>query len=365
MIDAGEMGRIAAGYPPDGIRVGVMGSHSALEVMDGAVDEGLGTVVMCERGREGPYERLSRIAGEVVVLDSFSDMASPEVQEMLLRTGTILVPHRSLAAYLGYDAIEERLAVPMFGNRALLRAEERAEGRNQYGMLRSAGIRHPRLYSDPSEIDGPAIVKAMERERGLERAFFVVTSAADYEAKAAERLERGLVSEEGLRAAAIEEYAVGTYMNFNYFWSPVSDRVDFLGIERRLQTNVDDYASMPARQQLDMDVQLQNIEVGHTPASIRESLLGKVFEMGDAFAGAAARDSPPGVVGPFSLQSVITRDLEVVVYDVSLRVPGNPILATTTPYTKYQYGRTFGVGARIAMEVKRAAREGRLAGVVT
>ena len=55
----------------------------------------------------------------------------------------------------------------------------------------------------------------------------------------------------------------------------------------------------------------------------------------------------------------------MVVYDVSLRVPGNPILATTSPYTKYQYGSTFGVGRRIAMELKRALQQDRLSDVVT
>ena len=54
-----------------------------------------------------------------------------------------------------------------------------------------------------------------------------------------------------------------------------------------------------------------------------------------------------------------------IVYDVSLRVPGNPIVATTSPYTKYQYGQTFGVGRRIAMEIKRAQEEGRLDEIVT
>ena len=34
---------------------------------------------------------------------------------------------------------------------------------------------------------------------------------------------------------------------------------------------------------MDIDVDLQNIEVGHTPASIRESLLEKVIKMGDKF----------------------------------------------------------------------------------
>jgi len=57
--------------------------------------------------------------------------------------------------------------------------------------------------------------------------------------------------------------------------------------------------------------------------------------------------------------------LETIVYDVSLRVPGNPILATTSPYTKYQYGQTFGVGRRIAMEIKNAYEDDALSKIVT
>ena len=55
----------------------------------------------------------------------------------------------------------------------------------------------------------------------------------------------------------------------------------------------------------------------------------------------------------------------MIVYDVSLRVPGNPIVATTSPYTKYQYGTTFGIGRRIAMEIKRAVEEDRIKEIVT
>jgi 5-formaminoimidazole-4-carboxamide-1-(beta)-D-ribofuranosyl 5'-monophosphate synthetase len=141
--------------------------------------------------------------------------------------------------------------------------------------------------------------------------------------------------------------------------------VEFLGIERRLQTNLHDFVTIPAKQQLEIDIQLQNIEVGHTPASIRESLLEKVFEIGDRFVKATKREYPPGIIGPLSLQSIVTVDMDIVVYDVSLRVPGNPIMATTSPYTKYYHGRTFGVGRRIAMEIKSALMEERLADIVT
>ena len=98
---------------------------------------------------------------------------------------------------------------------------------------------------------------------------------------------------------------------------------------------------------------------------IPEDLLEKVFEMGDKFASAVKKEYPPGIVGPISLQSVVTTDLDFVVYDVSLRVPGNPIMATTSPYTKYYYGHTMGVGRRIAMEIKNAASQRRLRDIVT
>jgi 5-formaminoimidazole-4-carboxamide-1-(beta)-D-ribofuranosyl 5'-monophosphate synthetase len=131
----------------------------------------------------------------------------------------------------------------------------------------------------------------------------------------------------------------GTYFNLNFFVSPLTGETEFLGIERRLQTNIHDIASLPARQQMEIDIQIQNIEVGHTPASIRESLLEKIFEMGDRIAIAVRKEYPPGIIGP--------------------------IMATTSPYTKYYYGQTMGVGRRIAMEVKNAMLQGKLSDIVT
>ena len=54
-----------------------------------------------------------------------------------------------------------------------------------------------------------------------------------------------------------------------------------------------------------------------------------------------------------------------MVYDVSLRVPGNPIMATTSPYAKYYYGHPMGVGRRIAIEVKNAIAQKRLTEIIT
>jgi 5-formaminoimidazole-4-carboxamide-1-(beta)-D-ribofuranosyl 5'-monophosphate synthetase len=365
LIGQQQIASIVDRYDLKKVTIATIGSHSALEVMDGAKDEGMKTVCICQKGRDLPYRRFKRLADEIIMVEKFSDILNRENQEKLRGLNAVMVAHRAFTAYLGYDNIENNFKVPVFGNRSLLRAEERSAPRNQYYLIEKAGLRHPRIYRKPSDIAGPAMVKVQEAKRKLERAFFIVTSYEDYKKKAKQKIEQGAVTKQDLESAVIEEYVLGTYFNLNFFHSPLTGETEFLGIERRLQTNLHDFVAMPARQQLEMDMEPQNIEVGHTPASIRESLLEKVFEMGDKFAVAARKEYPPGIIGPISLQSIVTTDLDFVVYDVSLRVPGNPIMATTSPYTKYYYGQTMGVGRRIAMEVKNALAQRKLREIVT
>ena len=114
------------------------GSHSALEVMDGAKDEGFQTQVFCQKGREGPYQRFKRIADEITILDKFKDMTLAKNQKDLRESNTIIVPHRSLTVYLGYKTIEDKFKVPIFGNRRLFQAEERTAKKGQYYLLEKA-----------------------------------------------------------------------------------------------------------------------------------------------------------------------------------------------------------------------------------
>ena len=278
---------------------------------------------------------------------------------------SIIVPHRAFTAYLGYDLIENDLLLPILGNRLLFRAEERSYNKNQYLLLEQAQIAHPKIYKNYTEIDKLAIVKIQEYKRKLERAFFIVSSMQDFREKSQKKIREKIITSEDLENSVIEEFVLGTYFNFNFFSSPLTPETEFLGIERRLQTNLNDLNSIPAKQQLEFDTEVKHIEIGHTPASIRESMLEKVFELGDKFTAAVRKEYPPGIIGPFSLQSIVTPELEIVVYDVSLRVPGNPIMSTTSPYTKYSHGYTFGIGRRIAMEVKEALASNMLSRIVT
>ena len=249
MISRQQVTNIVNQYDLENITIGTIGSHSALDIMDGAKDENIRTLCICQKGREIPYQRFKRLTDEIILLDRFSDIMSSENQKKLQQLNTIMITHRALTAYLGYDNIENNLEIPIFGNRLLLRAEERNTIRNQYYLLEKANIRHPRIYKNPSEIDGPALVKVQEAKRKLERAFFIVSSYEDYKRKAKLKVEQGLIKEEDLNSAVIEEYIVGTYFNFNFFHSPLTGETEFLGIERRLQTNLHDFTtSLTARQ---------------------------------------------------------------------------------------------------------------------
>jgi len=80
----------------------------------------------------------------------------------------------------------------------------------------------------------------------------------------------------------------------------------------------------------------------------------------------ARRLRPPGLIGPFALQCVITAGppKSFVVYDVSLRIPGSPG-TKYTPYSAYRWGQEMSVGERIAREVVLARESGRLAEICT
>ena len=268
MIHPDAISDVIEKYDLKNIHMAVIGSHSALEIMDGAKDEGLRTVCICQKGRELPYVRFKRLADKIILVDKFSDMVFKENQDKLRELNSIIVPHRAFTAYLGYDSIENDLLLPILGNRLLFRAEERNYDKNQYLLLEQAQIAHPKIYKNYTKIDKLAIVKIQEYTRKLERAFFIVSSIQDYREKSQKKVREKIITNKDLENSVIEEFVLGTYFNFNFFSSPLTPETEFLGIERRLQTNLNDLNAIPARQQLEFDTEVKHIEIGHTPASI-------------------------------------------------------------------------------------------------
>lgn len=353
-------------YDPKKVRIGVLGSHSALEIASGAKQEGFETVVVCQKGRDKTYTRYyGGLFNHTLMVDRFSDMVKDENVQKLVDLNTVFVPNRSFSVYAGYENIEEKFAVPLMGNRYMLRTEERNTPRNQQYLLGKAGIKAPKTFRSPAEIDRLVIVKVAEKVRAIERAFFYASSPREFEDKAKERIKKGIITRDALEQAVIEEYVVGAKFNANYFWSPLTGEIDLLGFDRRVQTDLEGVLDLPAAEQLELNIPTQNIEIGHMGVTMRESQIEKVFEAAERFVDTCKVEFPPGMIGLFALQGAVTKDLDFYVFDVSPRVPGCPCVEPTSPYMKYKYGFEVGPGRRVAMEVKRAVKEGKLGEVVT
>ncbi len=379
MIRRGEIIRILEEYSFDNISIGAIGSHSALDISSGAKKYGFRSVVVCQKGREKTYIKyykrrvtLGEAKGcidKIFLLDKFRDMIKEDIQTLLRGLNTIFVPSRSFMVYVGYDAIENVFRIPLFGNRLLLRAEERDVDKNQYYLLDKAGIRRPLEYKSYEEIDRISIVKVSESERKYERAFFFVSSPREYEEISEKLIRDGKINREALEKATIEEFILGAQFNFNFFYSPLTGELELIGIDTRRQTNLEGLIRLPAEWQLKLGKRIEPkfIETGHIACTLRESLLEKVFEYGERLIETVKREYPPGIIGPFALQGAVIPGPpkeDIVIFDVSFRVPGSPG-TPYTPYTFYLWGRNISVGERIAMEIMYGIKENRLEELVT
>ncbi len=376
MIDRKDIQKIVENYDQKNITIGVLGGHSALDVCRGAKKHGFKTLAICQKGREKTYTKYYKTRDdgrgcidETIVLNKFSEITQPEIQEQLRKKNTIFIHNRYFWVYFDFTDIEHKFNIPIFGSRFLLKLEERNVPKNQYYLLEKAGIRFPKIYDSPTKIDRLVIVKVNEAHRGYERAFFYASSYKDFQKKSRELLEKKMINKEALNNAVIEEYVVGTQINFNYFYSILDDELEIMGTDTRRQTNLDGLLRLPANEQLEVLKYLtpKIIETGHIAATTKESIIEHIFDLGEKFVQTTKREYPPGIIGPFALQGAIAADHgkeEMVVFDVSLRIPGSP-LTLFTPHSGYLYGESISYGERIAMEIKKAVHQKRLPDIVT
>ncbi|EQD48914.1 5-formaminoimidazole-4-carboxamide-1-(beta)-D-ribofuranosyl 5'-monophosphate synthetase-like protein, partial [mine drainage metagenome] len=146
--------------------------------------------------------------------------------------------------------------------------------------------------------------------------------------------------------------------------------LELLGVDERRESNLDGLVRLPAAQQLELpeaDRIPEYTVVGHGTLTVRESLLDEAFALGERFVDASRSWAPPGILGPFCLQTCVDATGHLAVFDVAARIGGgtNIHLALGHPYGNALWRGPMSTGRRIALEVRRALESGRLAEVVT
>ena len=370
-MNQSKINKILEEYNKRDLAIGTLGGHSALDICRGAKLHGFRTVAVCEKGREKTYAKYYRtrdngngIVDEIILVDKFKDITKKEVQDKLRKLNVIFIHNRYFWVYCNFKDIENSFEVPIFGTRGMVKLEERDMPKNQYYILEKAGIRIPKIFKKPQDIDRPVIVKVSEAKRGYERAFFFANSYETYKVKSNELLGNKVITENALKKAVIEEYIIGAHVNFNFFYSPLTNELELMGTDTRRQTNLDGFLRLPATDQLEALklMKPKMIETGHIAVTTKESLLEKIFDIGEKFVAATKILSKPGIIGPFALQGAVTAEEgkeDIVIFDVSMRIPGSPG-TMFTPYSSYLYHKPISYGERIAMEIKKAAEDNKL-----
>ncbi|MDD1768519.1 MAG: formate--phosphoribosylaminoimidazolecarboxamide ligase family protein [Methanomassiliicoccales archaeon] len=372
-------------YEKEKIKIGVLGSHSALDTCDGAVEEGFRTLAVCQEGRDRTYSKYFKarrdpdgtlrrgMVDEVLLLKKFKDIMDPKVMDRLLGDNVLFVPNRSFTSYCSIDQVENDFVVPIVGSRNLLRSEERGLEKDYYWLLERAGLPFPRKIKDPREIDTLTIVKLHHKVKKLERGFFTVSSFEEYEKKSRDLLRQGVIDEEGLKEARMEQYVIGPVFNLDFFHSPLAkgeEKIELIGIDWRFESSLDGYVRLPAAQQLTLDenqVMPEYTVCGHNSATLRESLLENAFDLAERYVKATQEHFSPGIIGPFCLQTCVDKDLKFFIYDVAPRIGGgtNVHMAVGHAYGNALWRKNMSTGRRLAMEVRRAIEEDRLEEIVT
>ncbi len=360
MIDAKDIGRIMEKYDQSKLAVGTLGSHSSLNIFKGAKEEGLRTVCICKEKDAIMYQKYP-VVDELIIVKDFTELLSEKLQERLRQLNVVLVPHGSFTAYLSTEQLTDSLNVPMMGNRKLLHWE--ANRKSQEEWLRQAGLRLPATFKSPDDIDRLVIAKLQGAKGG--RGYFLANSPKAFYKKADEMIKRGLVTKEDLQNIHLQEYALGVNVYPSYFSSILNNDVELLAMDRRYESAVDSIGKIPAQEQLEIDIAPTYTVVGNFPIVLRESLLPEIMRMGENVHKKAAELAPPGIIGPFCLETVITDDLKIYTFEISARiVAGTNVGIGTSPYAYLRYGENMYMGRRIALELKNAVKNKRLQDVV-
>lgn len=340
------------------ISVATLGSHCSLQILKGAKDEGLKTILVCEKKREKLYRRFGFI-DEMLTVDSFSEIMDSKCAKNLEKNNSVLIPHGTLIAQMSSEQIES-IKTPIFGNKWILRWESDRTMKEK--LMHEAKLDVPKSISDKKNIDKLVIAKRHGAAGG--KGYFLASNEEDYNKKRDKLIQQNII--QGDEDLYLQEYVSGVLAYLQYFYSPLKDELEFFGVDKRHESDIEGLARIPSQEQMGIDLVPSFNVVANSPLVLRESLLQEVYEMGERFVKASKKLVSPGMNGPFCIEGVYDADANFKTFEFSARiVAGTNIFMTGSPYTALLYDVPMSMGRRIAREIKEASSKNQLEKVVT
>jgi len=338
--------------------IATLGSHCSLQILKGAKDEGLKTILVCEKKREKLYKRFPFI-DELIIVDSFKEILDQKCQSILKENNTVLIPHGTLVAQMSSEEIES-IKTPVFGNKWILRWESDREMKEK--LMREAKLPMPKPVTEPKEIEKLVIVKRQGAAGG--KGYFMAANEEEYNSKRNQLISEGIISKDEI--LYVQEYAAGVLAYLTFFYSPIKEELEFFGVDQRHESDIEGLGRIPAEQQMKSNKVSSFNVIGNSPLVLRESLLDEVYKMGENFVEAAKRIVAPGMNGPFCIEGVYDENAKFTSFEFSARiVAGSNIYMDGSPYYSLLFNETMSMGKRIAREVKNASESNQLDKITT
>jgi 5-formaminoimidazole-4-carboxamide-1-(beta)-D-ribofuranosyl 5'-monophosphate synthetase len=362
MISREKIAEVLAGYDQRRLTVATIGSHSALQIFHGAKQEGLRTLNVCTKERRATYESFPLAkADEFIIVDNFKDILGEDIQAQLVEKNCIVIPHGSFVEYVTAEAILAKFEVPTFGNRESLHWETERDRQREW--LESAGLRMPKEYKTPSEIDQKIFAKLPGAKGG--HGFFTANNEEQFRERLAEKMKRGEIKPEDAGRVSIQEFVAGVRYYVHFFASPIAkyglpvreSNLELLSMDRRIEPIDESYRGLPNVS----DEYFDYTVTGNEPVIVRESLLPEVLDMGARTVERSMEIFTPGMTGPFSLETIFAPNRGFTAFEISARiVAGTNLYPTGSPYSAYFYKEPMSTGRRIAREITLGSEKGLL-----
>ena len=345
-----------ASYDKKNLTIATVCSHSSLQIFNGARKEGLKTLGIAVGEKKKFYDAFPLgKPDEFLIVDNYKDIAKHS--EELREKNVIVIPHGSFVEYLGAENFL-KLDIPTFGNRNVLMWE--SDRNKERKWLEGAGLTMPKEIKDPHDIDNPVIVKYHGAKGG--KGFFIAKTYEEF----SRRIETN-------KSFVIQEFVMGTRYYLHYFYSPIQDNayklskgsLQLISMDRRDETTIDEVQRLGSIAELEeLGIHPTFVVTGNIPIVMRESLLPRVFEMGEAVIEKSLKLFG-GLIGSFCLETVITEDLEFKVFEISARIVAgtNPYISGS-PYSEL-IQPDMSTGRRIAQEIKYATKQNSLDKILT
>ncbi|OGJ46385.1 5-formaminoimidazole-4-carboxamide-1-(beta)-D-ribofuranosyl 5'-monophosphate synthetase [Candidatus Peregrinibacteria bacterium RIFCSPLOWO2_02_FULL_48_14] len=331
--------------------IATLGSHTALQILKGAKDEGFRTLAIVTPQTRRVFESFP-VADELIEISRFEDYFT--IEDQLLAKNAIVIPHGSFVSYVGPENIKNMKA-QYYGSKGILEWESDRTMEREW--MKKAGLNLPKIYKKPEEIDRPVIIKFHGAKGGF--GYFIANSPAEFY----ERIKEF----PGQEDYAIQEYVVGVPMYAHYFYSALSGELEIMSFDKRYESNADSIGRIAAKDQLDANLRTSYTITGNIPIVVRESLLPMFFEIGESIVkqSKGLANCPKGLFGPFCLEGIIDPQLNYRVFEISARIVAgtNPYIEGS-PYTAFRYKEPMSTGRRLAREIKQAIESGRLEDVL-